>query len=112
MKNEYGAECYTQRGDVMGFDAVDLPFYGEVSLATATQFTIGMFFIEHGVSAGRIFVGIEGHGAYTFSARTHANYVAEKLRLGETDAKSVADFITGQFGVHKQFQDNIMERFL
>ena len=44
MKNEWGSECYTkQENGKYGFDKVELPFYGEVSLANGTMFRVGMF---------------------------------------------------------------------
>ena len=110
MKNKYGAEKYVvQENGNYGFDEVDLPFYGDVSLANMTQFKIGVFKCDN----GRLFVGIEGHGSYTFDAFSCPSYVAEKLNLKyESDAKSVTDFIQGQFDFHNQHQNNIQTEYL
>lgn len=111
MINRYGSQCYVkQENGKMGFDKVDLPFYGEVSLANATMFKIGVFEIP---GNDRLFVGIEGFGSYTFSEDSHPGYVQEKLGLrAMTDACSVADFIEGQFGRSSQYQENINTDYL
>lgn len=108
-KNDYGAQKYTvQENGKLGFDKVDLPFFGDVSLANMTQFKI--FLYGH---HGRLMVGIEGRGFYGFSNSVHPEYVKEKFSLEFiSDARSVADFINGQFGVHNQFQENIDEKYL
>ena len=110
MKNVYGAEQYTKQDNgKLGFDKVELPFYGNVSLANMTQFKIGAFV----ASNNRLAIGIEGFGFYTFNSNSHPHYVKEKLGLNFlSDARSVADFIEGQFGVHNQYQDNINEHYL
>ena len=99
MRNEYGAECYTKNGNGKWvFEPVEsYPFYGRVSLANATEFTIGCFMVEKGRDAGRLFLAIEYKGCYTFDAGTFPSYVMEKLGVGEADAKPLADFINGQF---------------
>mgnify|MGYP007064306531 CR=1 FL=1 len=113
MKNEYGAQCYApQDNNKLGFDELELPFYGRVSLANGTEFTVGVFCIRQGKQVGRIFVGVEGKGAYTFSANSLPSYVAEKLGLGETDSRSMADFISGQYGIHNQYQTCIDEEYI
>lgn len=116
MKNEYGAECYAPQivngKQVMGFDEVELPFYGHVSLANGTMFGVGMFMISYGPQSGRLFVGIEYKGAYTFSANSDPSYVGEKLGLSIPDAEAMADFICGQFDKHLQYQENLNEDYL
>jgi len=73
---------------------VELPFYGRVSLANATVFTIGMMWVE----GGNLFVGVEGKGAYIFRGWVEETYVAEKLNLERYmwDARNLTDFINRQ----------------
>jgi len=73
------------------------PFYGELPLGNGTLFTVGAF--ELGFD-GRLFVGIEGHGAYTFNGFVSWNYAAEKLGLLEGDARNVADWINAQLNIN------------
>jgi hypothetical protein len=82
------------------FDAVTLPFYGEVALGNGTQWRIGMFLVPKGRYAGWLAVGIEDHGFYIFEDAPHWGYVKEKLGISHaSDAQSVADFIASQMHV-------------
>jgi len=104
MINKYGSQCYTKQSNgKLGFDKVELPFYGEVSLANGTMFKVGMF--KALTTRGRLFVGVENMGSYTFEGFTHPSYVAEKLRLSGSDVNAMADFINGQFGEHHQLHE-------
>ena len=82
------------------FNIVSTPFYGDVSLGNFTQYKVGIFRCAN----RRLFVGVEGNGAYTFEGWCHYGYVAEKLGLKfEGDARNMADFINCQLGIeHKQ----------
>lgn len=109
MKNEFGNECYTlQKNGKMGFDKVELPFYGDVSLGNGTRFTVGLFKTR----SKELFIGIEHMGAYTFNELMLPSYVAQKLRLSMYEAKSITDFIDGQFGNYNQHQDYINDRYI
>ncbi len=119
MKNEYGTECYTKIGNIYRYDVCvfkDKPFYGKVSLANATEFTVGAFFITDPMSPqfGRLFVAIENAGrGYTFSVNSHPSYVSEKLGIDGTDADAMADWIESQFVVYdKQYHKEIREEYI
>jgi hypothetical protein len=70
-----------------------LPFYGDISLGNWTQYKVAMFETD----SDGLFVGIEGRGCYTFAHQVHWQYVSEKLKIGEADARNVADLINDQF---------------
>lgn len=75
------------------FPKLIYPFYGEVSLGNSTAYKMGVFKNPD----GRLFLGIEGKGAYVFSGWCHWSYVQEKLSIRwENDARNVADFINCQ----------------
>lgn len=112
MKNEYGAECYTKINDKYFFDKVAQPFYGKVSLANGTQFNVACFEVLDGAQDGRLFVGIEGHGCYTFGHFTHFSYAMEKLNLRESDARAMSDFINSQVENFEHQQGEVDERYL
>lgn len=110
MINEYGAQCYTKKNGKWVFEPVELPFYGDVSLANGTQFRVGVFAVPR--SASRIFVGVEGRGAYTFGSFVHPSYVSEKFNLPDSDANAMANFINAQLGFFEKQFGEIQERFL
>ena len=83
------------------FPKLTLPFYGDISLGNSTQYKFGMFICPN----GRLFVGIEGRGAYTFSGWCHCSYTQEKLGLRfRGDASAVADLINCQLGQPLDFE--------
>ena len=61
MKDEYGTEVRNPQTN--RFDKVTLPFYGDVTLGNMTMFRVSAFNTPN----GRLSVGIEGHGSYTFT---------------------------------------------
>lgn len=63
----------------------------ELNLGNGTQFSV--FLMWPGVF---YCLGIEGVGAFHFSTSVHWEYAAEKLNLGEADARNIADFINAQ----------------
>lgn len=69
------------------------PYYGDLSLGNGTQYKVGIFMYK-----GRLFVGVERKGAYTFGGWCHWTYAQEKLNLMVADAKNFADFINTQLG--------------
>jgi hypothetical protein len=71
--------------------------YFRVALGDGTAFNIGMVWVYDGEDR-RLFVGVEGHGAYTFSKGVHYSYLMEKLKLFEWDAMNLADFLNRQLG--------------
>ncbi len=79
------------------FPRLDLPFYGPIALGNGTKFHFGI--LRCGDVGRRLFVGIEGHGAYTFGSFVHSGYAEEKLGLLPDDAGNVADLINGQLGL-------------
>lgn len=83
------------------FPKLLLPFYGDVSLGNGTQYKIGMFICPN----GRLFVGVENKGAYTFGSWCHHSYAKEKLNLRfEGDARNIADLINCQLGHPLEFE--------
>lgn len=82
------------------WEVIILPFYGQIDLGNFTQFTIGMF----STLEGRIFIGVEGHGAYTFAHFVHWSYAVEKLKLLESDARNLSDFINAQLYCNEKEQ--------
>jgi hypothetical protein len=73
-----------------------MPFYGEIALGNATQYTIAAFWF----TPGDLFVAIEGKGAYSFSNFVDWSYAAEKLGLEfESDARNFSDWINTQLGL-------------
>lgn len=88
------------------FPQVNTPFYGDVSLGNSTQYKIGIFRCVN----GRLFVGVEGRGCYTFGNWCHYSYAAEKLNLKfEGDARNIADFINCQLGHPLEFEDRVCQ---
>ena len=83
------------------FEFVDLQSgFCNVALGNMTMFQIGFIRTEQG-----FFIGIIGKGSYIFSSFAFWAYVAEKLKLGEADARNLADFINTQIlvsGFEKQ----------
>lgn len=72
-------------------------WYGTVNLGNGTAFAIGMFwFLDDGDR--RLFMGVEGHGAYPFRGFVHWTYAAKKLGLLEGDAMNIADLLNRQLG--------------
>jgi hypothetical protein len=67
-------------------------FYGEVDLGDGTSLKIGMFWVND----TRLFVGIEGYGAYTFGTYVDPSYAYEKLIHNKIDAGNLSDFINTQ----------------
>jgi hypothetical protein len=104
MTDSYGQVTPYLKGEDIVWDKEDLthPFYGKVSLANYTAFTIGMMRLQQGKQAGKLFIGIELKGSYTFGGWAHWEYIAEKLMLGEADARNMADFINTQNDVINQ----------
>lgn len=88
------------------FPVLDLPFYGDVSLGNSTQYKFGMFKCND----GRLFLGIENKGSYTFGGWCHYSYAQDKLNLRFlSDAKAVADFINSQLGHPIGFDDMVCQ---
>jgi hypothetical protein len=74
---------------------VALPFYGDVALGNGTMWKIGAFM----TATGRLFVGVERHGSYTFQHWVHIAYASEKLEIGFIgDAGCMADWVNDQLG--------------
>lgn len=88
------------------FPKLILPFYGDVSLGNSTMYKMGMFTCPN----GRLFLGIENKGAYTFGGWCHYSYAQEKLGLRFSgDAKSVADLINCQLGNPLEFEGRVCQ---
>jgi hypothetical protein len=86
--------------------AYDYPIYREISLGNMTQYKVGAFFTQ----IGRLFIGIENKGAYTFEGWTHFTYVQEKLNVkSESDARNIADWINAQLGHDQEREQGIYE---
>ena len=96
--NKIGAEKRWPKYDIE-------TFYGDLSLGNATMFRIGCFWTK-----GRLFLAIEGRGAYTFHNWVHRGYVQEKIGLMEGDAANVADFLNAQLGHPEDLQGYYNER--
>jgi hypothetical protein len=76
------------------------PFYGSVALGNGTQWRFGAFFTP----GGKLFVGIEEHGAYVFDGFVHFTYAMEKFHILNGDAMNVADWINAQIFEPEQIQ--------
>ena len=64
---------------------------GEVALGNMTQYKICV--INFG---SWLVIAINERGCYEFDSFAHWTYTMEKLRIGESDAKNVSDFINDQ----------------
>jgi len=71
----------------------------DLALGNGSAYEVGLLRSDRG-----LYVGVGGYGFYPFDMPVDWTYVAEKLRLGEGDARNVADFIADQFGPSAQRQ--------
>lgn len=97
MRDKYGSACYKEQNGKYFFEPEELPFFGKVSLANMTMFDVYCAYKkkENMLNDG-IFVGIGGIGFFWFNSFVHFIYAKEKLNLGESDARAMADFINAQ----------------
>lgn len=73
----------------------NFPFRGDVALGNMTQYVVSAFMLDD----GRLCVGVEGHGVYTFRSFVHWTYAAEKLNIqNQADASNLSDWINAQLG--------------
>lgn len=77
------------------WNIVETPFYARLCLGNATCFQVFAAWID----GARLFVGVEGQGAYTFGRYAHFTYVKEKLNVTSSDARALADWINTQLGI-------------
>ena len=92
---EHVSEIWPMLVSLQGRPAI---WHGEVNLGNGTAFTIFMAWTDRDVDDRVLFVGVEGHGAYSFSHFVHWTYAAEKLGLLQGDAANIADLINHQLG--------------
>lgn len=64
-----------------------------IALGNMTQYPIAVMRTE----GGRLFIGVEGKGCYSFATPVDPGYVEEKLNVRLGDAENVADFVNCQW---------------
>ena len=94
MTDQYGQVTSYYKDNEVVWDREDLSgqFYKTVSLGNYTAFKVFMTRVD----SDKLFVGVELKGCYAFNGWAHWEYVKEKLLLGESDARNMADFINAQ----------------
>jgi hypothetical protein len=87
------------------FTSLPSPTVCDVALGNGSHFCVYLIRQED-----RLHLGLEGAGAYRFDMSQHFTYVMEKLRLGEGDARNMADFIADQLQVQTERQGSYEPR--
>lgn len=108
--------CFSPNLTGPRWDTIEVPFCGFVHLGNATMFAMYIDIVKVGTPyvegpMMKMLVAIEKVGAFGFAISNdwlHYEYVAEKLRLPEDDARHLADWlntIRGSGGTHNEQGD-------